>query len=59
VRVVPDTLVTVTTSSEAVSGSRIAVHGVDTGNPDKAVTVIEVVELFAEADNVVATAVDE
>jgi hypothetical protein len=59
VRVVPDTLVTVTTSSEAVSASRIAVHGVWAGNPDKAATVIEVVELLAEADNVVATAVDE
>jgi hypothetical protein len=51
--------VTVTTSSEAVSASRIAVHGVWAGNPDKAATVIEVVELLAEADNVVATAVDE
>jgi hypothetical protein len=37
----------------------IAVHGVDTGNPDRAVTVILVVELLAEADSVVATAVDE
>jgi hypothetical protein len=37
----------------------IAVHGVDTGYPERAVTVIEVVELFAEADSVVATAVDE
>jgi hypothetical protein len=51
--------VTSTTSSEAVSGSIIAVHGVDTGYPDKAVTVIEVVELLAEPDRVVATAVDE
>jgi hypothetical protein len=59
VNVVPETPVTSTTSSEAVSGSRIAVHGVDTGYPDKAVASIEVAELLAGAAKVVATAVDE
>jgi hypothetical protein len=37
----------------------MAVHGVDAGYPDRAVTVMEVAELVAEADSVVATAVEE
>jgi hypothetical protein len=37
----------------------IAVHGVDTGYPERAVTSIDVSELLAEEDRVVATAVDE
>jgi hypothetical protein len=59
VNVRPAAAETSTTSSEAVSGSMIAVNGNWFGYPDKAVTVIEVAELFTEADRVVATAVEE
>jgi hypothetical protein len=51
--------VTSTTSSEAVSASRIAVHGVVFGNPDRAVTVIDVATFDADPARVVSTAVEE
>jgi hypothetical protein len=59
VNVVPATFVTSTTSSEAVSASRIAVHGVVFGNPDRAVTVIDVATFDADPARVVSTAVEE